>query len=487
MKSEEKQRIIKATRDYAAEHDVELWHDSERNAWASVPEKGGYFENWPVLGRDFRLWATATLFDILNAPPPKSLVYDVIEEFEVWAVCRCPEYSKHIRIAPAKDGGLLIDLADKARHVCEIQGDAVSLQHSNGIKFIRTKGMDSLPFPADGAGGLNWLNLNRFTNLNRKHELLFYTWLTNCLRPSGPYPALVLSGVQGSGKSTLTKIVRALIDPSIVALTSLPGETRDLAIAAQNSHFLAFDNVSKITTNLSDGLCMLATGAAFRKRKLYTSDEETLLRFCKPVLINGIENLVLRPDLLDRSILIHMEPIEPKVRQTEAKLWSDFQESYSDILGAFYRTIGEVLPLVDEIRLDNPPRMADFAAWGCAIEKVLGYPEGQFLADYAANREEGNALALEASPIAGVIRDYLLQEDKFSGTAKELLQSLTRFIEANEHGKQKGVLRHPDWPKAPSMLSALIARIEPNLATEGIAVSRSRNGNNKIIKLTKEN
>jgi hypothetical protein len=481
MKNEDKQRLLRAVKEHAVDERLEFWLDEDRRPWATVPENG-HRENWAIGSRDFRLWVTNALFKIIGGPPPKSTVYDAIDEFEVWAVCRGLKHSTRIRLA-ASDGKLTIDLADEARRVVEIQGADFAVKPATEIKFIRKKGTEALPYPEVSLDNVNSL-LNKFLNLPSNTELLFYAWLTNCLRASGPYPVLVLSGVQGSGKSTLTRIARLLIDPSVARLASLPPESRDLAIAAQNSHLLAFDNVSKINQRTSDDLCRLSTGGALRIRKLYTSDDETLLRFCKPVIVNGIEHLVLRSDLLDRSILIQIPTINATARRTEDSFWSEFEDEYSQILGALYSATGRAMQILEEIRLEKPPRMADFARWGCAIEKVLGYADGQFLSEYEANRADANAVALEASPIADLIRDYLLHSTTFSGTARKLLQELTRFAEAGEKGKQKGVLKHPDFPKSPNALSALIARIEPNLLTENISIERTRNGNNKIIKLS---
>jgi hypothetical protein len=82
-----------------------------------------------------------------------------------------------------------------------------------------------------------------------------------------------------------------------------------------------------------------------------------------------------------------------------------------------------------------------------------------------------------------LVHDYLLQHGKFFGTHRTLLQELVKFAEAQNHHKQKGVLKHPEFPKSPSALSAAIARVEPNLQNMNIEICRSRSGNNKLITL----
>jgi hypothetical protein len=96
------------------------------------------------------------------------------------------------------------------------------------------------------------------------------------LSDKGPYPVLALLGEQGSAKSTFATILRSLVDPNTAPLRALPREDRDLFIAANNAHVLAFDNISGMPNWISDTLCRLATGGGFSVRQLYTDQDEVL-------------------------------------------------------------------------------------------------------------------------------------------------------------------------------------------------------------------
>ena len=85
--------------------------------------------------------------------------------------------------------------------------------------------------------------------------MLVVAWVLACLRNRGPYPLMVLSGEQGSAKSTFSAILRALLDPNTAPLRALPREDRDLFIAASNGHIMCFDNVSGLSAWISDTLC----------------------------------------------------------------------------------------------------------------------------------------------------------------------------------------------------------------------------------------
>jgi hypothetical protein len=102
--------------------------------------------------------------------------------------------------------------------------------------------MRPLPMPVPG-GSVDMLR--SFLNVHSETDfVLAVAWILAVLRNRGPYPVLVLSGEQGSAKSSFSWILRALADPNTAPLRALPREDRDLFIAATNAHVLAFDNVS---------------------------------------------------------------------------------------------------------------------------------------------------------------------------------------------------------------------------------------------------
>jgi hypothetical protein len=98
--------------------------------------------------------------------------------------------------------------------------------------------------------------------------------------------------------------------------------------------FPAFDNLSGLPLWLSDALCRLATGGSFAVRQLYTDDEEILFEAARPVLLNGIEEVISRPDLGDRAIFLSLGAIEEARRRPESELWQEFQIARPRILGA---------------------------------------------------------------------------------------------------------------------------------------------------------
>jgi hypothetical protein len=172
------------------------------------------------------------------------------------------------------DGRIYLDLCDEAWRALEIDSAGWRVIDTPPVRFRRTAGMLPLPKPVTG-GSIE--DLRPYLNMRSNTDfVLIVAWALAALRDRGPYPVLALFGEHGTAKSTLAKLLRALIDPNSAPLRALPREDRDLFISATNGHVLVFDNLSFLADWISDTLCRLATGGGFATRQLYTDQDEVL-------------------------------------------------------------------------------------------------------------------------------------------------------------------------------------------------------------------
>jgi len=211
------------------------------------------------------------------------------------------------------------------------------------------------------------------------------------LRPTGPFPALVSQGEQGSTKSTLCKVVKRFVDPSASPLRSPPREGRDLQVAAMNSWLPAWDNLSYLSPELSDDLCRLATGTAMASRRLYSDHDEVLIELQRPTIINGIEDLTTRPDLASRSLVIECKV--PEIRKRESDFWRELEQDAPHIFAGLLVGVQQALRFQHE-QPATAIRMADLAAWATAGETALGFQQGAFIEAYTERRINRRAARL---------------------------------------------------------------------------------------------
>src|SRR6516164_9076794 len=286
--------------------------------------------------------------------------------------------------------------------------------------------------------------LASFLNLSSRDDfVLIVAWLLAGFRFGGPYPLLAISGEQGSAKTVLSKLLKALVDPNTAPVRALAREERDLMIAANNGYLLAFDNLSGLPFWLSDALCRLASGGSFAVRQLYTDDEEVLFQAARPIVLNGIEDVISRPDLADRAIFLTLPPIDQGRRRPEAELWREFEMARPRILGALLDAAAHGLRSLSgfDRRLEKLPRMADFTLWATACETAL-WPAGTFARTYEANRRAAIESMIDADPVASCVREIVARSKSWIGTAAELLSLCAR----TSHQRN---IRHPELEVRP--------------------------------------
>src|SRR5262249_33818679 len=147
-----------------------------------------------------------------GATPTDEMIKRIREALTADAICEGPECEVYIRVA--EDAGIIyLDLCDDDWRVVEISaGDGWKVIDEAPVRLGRAPTVQALPEP-DTGGDIN--ALRRYTNVASDIDfILIVAWLLAGLRPRGPYPVLGLHGEHGSAKSTLTKVLRALIDPS---------------------------------------------------------------------------------------------------------------------------------------------------------------------------------------------------------------------------------------------------------------------------------
>ncbi len=458
----------------ALAQEAELFHAPDGTGYADL-DINGHRETWPIHSKGFRRWLSLQFFQATQGAPGSEALKSALSVIEAKAQFNAPERNIHIRVG-SLDDRYYLDLGDENWRAVEISASGWRVVEKTPIRFRRSSGMRALPAPTSG-GSID--ALRSFLNVQSDADfVLVVSWALAVLRNRGPYPVIVLSGEQGSAKSTFSSILRALLDPNTAPLRALPREERDLFIAANNGHMLAFDNVSALPAWLSDTLCRLATGAAFAVRQLFSDHDEVLFEAARPIILNGIEEIVTRPDLADRAVFLTLEPIPESNRRPEAELWTAFAAEHSRLLGVLLDAVVVGIKRLPDVSLDTLPRMADFALWATACETAL-WPAGTFSSAYLGNRNGAIEGVLDADPIATAVRALMAGRTEWAGTSSDLLSKLRTLVDER-------VVRSKTWPDSPRALSGRLRRVATFLRKIGLVINFEREGQarTRIITIT---
>ncbi|WP_077319077.1 hypothetical protein [Virgibacillus proomii] len=472
IKKEEKtqsQKLIELT------SDMTLFYDDQGESYAKM-KVDNHYEVWNVESETMELMLIDRYMNAYeNKIPSKKGLKEAVQVLKAKARLRGKKEVIHTRIAETDDAAY-IDLCNGNWEVIEIKKEGWKVISSPPVYFKRSKTMKTLPKP-NRNGKID--HLKPFVNFSDKSDFkLIIAWLLSTLKENSPFPILILQGEQGSAKSTTANILRSIIDPSSLPLRTFPNDEMTLAIASSNTWILAYDNLSGLSNKMSDALCKMSTGGGITTRTLYTTNEETVLKIKRPCILNGIDDIGQRPDLLERSIVLTLPSIKAEKRTDEKTFWKDFKDQHANILGALCDVVSGTLRELPYTKLKSKPRMADFALWITAAEKSLDWESDSFIEIYKANMSKAIDLGLELDPIAVAVQELMSERNEWIATTTETLNQLKSHAE-------KEVIISPSWP-TPNKLKDRLRRIAPSLRTKGIEyVELPRSSKGGMIKINK--
>ncbi|WP_150108912.1 hypothetical protein [Methylobacterium sp. 4-46] len=463
----------------AIAEEFELWHTPKKDAYASIPMPMGHRENWRLRADAFARYMRLRAHEATGRIPSKSNLEEVVGLLEARAIAYGPQRKEWLRVG-RQDGKFYLDLGCARWRAVEVGAREVRILDSHSLPFVRPEGLQPMPEPEFASDNSLPEMLAPFVNVGTETDLhLIIAWTLAALCASDEFPLLVLNGEQGTGKSTLTRLLRSIVDPHAASILSPPSEDRDLFVTAQHTHVVAFDNLSKVEGWMSDCLCMLSTGGQMAKRSMHTNSELTILDATRPVILNGIPALAERADLADRSVTVRLRPVPAGERRTSVDIKQDWEAVLPHVLGAFLEAMSTGLRRMPEVRLKNPPRMAWFAHFMVAAAPGLGLDGDALFGAYRAMLSELSSTAFGNNPVALAVVAMMgeLPEGEWTGTPTELLEALSDPKWAKDE-----VRRGYTWPKTAQALGTALTRIAPALRDRGID-ARSRHSGKTVWEL----
>jgi hypothetical protein len=275
-------------------------------------------------------------------------------------------------------------------------------------------------------------------------------WLTTALRPTGPYPILVLRGPAASGKSVLARALRTLIDPSIAPLHRLPARNHQLLHLARHNWILVFDHVHRIPIKISEALCAISSGDALETAQPDYRDP-ALSEIARPIILIAPLDEAQSPwtptrSLSNRTLTIDLAPLAAP--RSEAALWSDFEALRAPVLAELADAVSAALRNVRDIDLCNVARFPDCAAWAAAA--------GLDAASIIEALTDSESMWIGSDPLRDTLYALLRTSPSWTGDAAALLTQL------------RAISPLATLPSTPKGLSQALARIP------GISFSKSK-------------
>ena len=422
-KNEEAQQLRDLIKDCPRSYD-------SKNVYFKVPLDNGTEETYAVRSEDFSLYLHRCYFNTYGEHPSKGAMNDTITYLQSDLLSN---RAKNPKYRVAKKGGVIyIDLQDANDNVVEVTADGWKIASKDNSMFKRAPDQLELAEPVLKGGDIDLLR--KYVNVSDEDYLKLKAFIVSCFIPRIQHPILSVIGEYGTGKSTLLEIVKLIVDPSLSLLTSLDGRMDNVELTLSSSHFVAFDNLSSLSQAQSNAFCMTVTGAHSDRRKKYSDTEQVRITFDAITSMNGIEQVIKKPDLAQRCLFVETLPEVRNHTMVKEELMAEFMEDLPLIFGG----ILDILVTSLSLHAIMPPlkkyqRLSDFHKYSVAIAEAMEPGLGEVIQEALIQNEIKQKLVSGSDvELVGILLRFLGKEAQWEGRTETLYENLENLIENYE-------------------------------------------------------
>jgi len=359
------------------------------------------------------------------------------------------------------EGAVFYELAPG--RVVRVDEKGWALDPTPPVYFRAVKNLQPLPNPAPGG---NLEDLTKWVNLKTDRDRrLFLTYITLAALAHIPRPILQATGVMGAGKTTASRIVKRMLDPTSNEAVTI--DRRDFLQKAAHCYILMLDNQNSLPEWFQDTLCRLVTGESDSKRVLYTDEEDLIWSMQRAVLLNGINPPSERGDVQDRTLPIELDRLDKRKRLPEDDFWMQFSLKHPELLGAIFDALAGALRERHTVKLAERPRLADWGLYAAALYESQGWGVDTFVEDWKGVEETQHQGTLDGSIVAQAVILYMKNRDRVELSAAKLHAALVARAEDELDLKDDKT-----WPKTGRTLWKKIREVTPLLEAHGIRAYR---------------
>ncbi|MFK4896685.1 hypothetical protein ACI1TH_07155 [Lactococcus petauri] len=471
-------------RNFIEKQDIEFAVDKAKKPFARV-KINEHFEIFSVESQPFKDYLLEILENNFKTVIPVTTLDTALSSISSKA--RRSNTTKVVAVRVYFDTGvnkIYLDLCNNNWETIEIDSSGWRVCNDCPIWFQRFDDMDKIPKPCTVSNTVESLHkLKKFINYTTEDNFdLIVCWLLSNLLSDIGTPLLVLQGSQGVGKSLSSEFLRSIFDPAKqLKSTALAKKSADIIIQVSQSRVTVYDNLSSkaLTPEISDLLCCIATNSASARRSLYTNSDLTIFKLGASLILNGIDELATRADLLDRSIIINLEPVSNRERETVLR--TNFEQERAEITGALLNIISYSLAHIEDSNFkSNLFRFTDLGTIMDAASPALDWNPNHFKNIVEQNMKASNKSLAQSSYLVMGIVGILEEQSTLDGKPSHVLAKIKNYY--NEIGETLP----PKALPTPNTLKGQLKRHKKTLEQFNISYSsENARANSTIYRISK--
>jgi hypothetical protein len=271
-------------------------------------------------------------------------------------------------------------------------------------------------------------------------------------------------------------VIRRLLDPSDPAENDFHPTKQNLCLVFYHNAVPLFDNLSDISTTVSDMFCRAYSGTGFQSRKLYTDYALISFSYKRSFIFTAINPPTKAKDFNARTIMLQLNRIAGSCQVGDEELFEQFDQDMPNILGGMLDVLVEAKRLAPSLKFNWKPRWADAFKYAAAAAEVLGYGANRYLEACRANlatrlTQEPSKLAAyskQEPALEAILSLMSAQQGKFEGTTSNLLAAIAPHCPSS-----LGSAALKKWPDSPEKLGKALTRIKAALEDADVTMTSS--------------
>ena len=376
--------------------------------YVEYPTANGKKEFARLDSSGFRSYITTFSYDLTDGAKTLSVSSTVskLQDMLMYYHDNYPSVHAHVRVAGDLRSGIEYDLQNSDHTSVQVtaegwkvSGKKKKFLHTNiGTTQVEPVQTDKSPLEL----------LKPYIHATEDMYTLFVIWLIQAFS-QGAHFALLLLAEKGSGKSTTSRIIRDIIDPSRLRIAPMPKKIDDILVQLYNSSLCIWDNVTTISDECAELCCGAITGTVASKRSLFTNSELSILPLSNTIVINGIDVVPMKDDLAQRMLLLKLQSISSSDRKTDSEIRAQFKADLPLILGSIFETLKKAMVEIQKPVPKDKARLADAYVEMWAIAKALDIPEEKFFQIYEDNKKALQQIRGHY-PVVEAVKEYLCKQ-----------------------------------------------------------------------------
>jgi hypothetical protein len=224
-------------------------------------------------------------------------------------------------------------------------------------------------------------------------------------------PLLLVEGAQGAGKTASILLLQLILMGAKRPMILRRNQEDDFGVTLLRAPIALFDNTDSYIDWVPDAVCAYATSGQWTKRKLYSDDQEVVI---KPHAFIAVASKnpasFRREDTADRCIILRLERRARFMRfeRLERQALQDRARLLGEYLWYVQQLVADIRTIHDDDAESETHRMADFAAFGRRVGRVLGWSIDDVSDLMLALQSERDAFINEEDPLLDVLQKWIV-------------------------------------------------------------------------------